>query len=113
MWDLGRRRCRSDVYNLYIIAICKQYRGVAKITDMIEAIEVRRIDRFSELFIENISRELCSKKFLVIMIRVMEQEQLDKVVKSLMRKGISIFAADNIDNIVRLYITKRSKAECR
>jgi hypothetical protein len=80
---------------------------------MIEAIEVRRMDRFSERFIEDVSKELCSKKLLVLIVRVMEQEQLDKVVKSLIRNGISIFAADNMDNMVRLYITKRSKVGCR
>jgi len=81
---------------------------------MIEVIEVRRMDRFSELFIEYVSKELCSKKFLVLIIRVVKQEQLDKVIKSLIRRGISIFAADNIDNdnIVRLYITKRSNMGC-
>jgi len=79
---------------------------------IVEAIEVRRLERPGDLDVEGLSMDLCSKRYIAIEIRVVDQRTLDMVLKALMRRGISVFAADNRDDIVRLYTTKRDRREC-
>jgi len=49
---------------------------------------------------------------MAIEVRVTDQRVLDRLLKALIREGISVFAADNRDDVVRLYITKRDKEGC-
>ncbi|HWQ17819.1 MAG TPA: hypothetical protein VNL13_08330, partial [Sulfolobales archaeon] len=75
-------------------------------------IEALRIGRSPELEAKNIARELCSRNMVSLIIKVSDQSILDKVVKALIREGVSIFAADNKDDTVILYLTRRDKKGC-
>jgi len=79
---------------------------------LVEAIEIRKIERPGGLDFRGLSRELCSKRYMAIEVRVTDQRVLDRLLKALIREGISVFAADNRDDVVRLYITKRDKEGC-
>ncbi|MEM0438925.1 MAG: hypothetical protein DJ555_06395 [Desulfurococcaceae archaeon] len=78
----------------------------------VKPIETFRMDRSPELEAKNIARELCSKKMVSLLIKVSDQSVLDRVIKALIREGVSIFAADNKEDIVILYLTRRDKKGC-
>ncbi len=78
----------------------------------VKPIETFRMDRNPELEAKNIARELCSKKMVSLLIKVSDQSILDRVVRALIREGVSIFAADNKEDIVILYLTRRDKKGC-
>lgn len=75
-------------------------------------IETLKMAGNPELEAKNIARELCSKNIVSLLIRVSSQKVLDRIIKALIREGVSIFAADNKDDTVILYLTRRDKREC-
>jgi len=98
---------RGSIYTPYA-----ELNRCSRTPKLVEAIEVRKIERPGGLDFRGLSRELCSKRYMAIEVRVTDQRVLDRLLKALVREGVSVFAADNRDDVVRLYITKRDKEGC-
>ncbi len=75
-------------------------------------IESIRIEGSPEPDVKKISRELCVKEVVSISIKITSQSVLDRLIRALIREGVSIFAADNRDDIVILYLARRDKKGC-
>lgn len=78
----------------------------------VRAIDTRRVGRAEDLDVKSLARELCTEKIIAISIENTSQSIIDKVIKSLIREGLSIFAADNHGETIRLYITRRIRTGC-
>jgi|DewCreStandDraft_3_1066083.scaffolds.fasta_scaffold00509_4 hypothetical protein len=78
----------------------------------IRAIDTRKVSTAGDLDIKSLASELCVERIIAISIENASQSTIDRVIRSLIREGLSIFAADNHRDTVRLYITRRTRAGC-
>lgn len=78
----------------------------------VEPVKAIRFGGNPELEARSIARILCDENIVSLAIRVSNQSVLDKVVRSLIREGVSIFAADNKDDVVILYLARRDRRGC-
>lgn len=78
----------------------------------VSAIDIRRVSKSGDLDVKSLARELCVEKIIAISIENASQSIIDRIIRSLIREGLSIFAADNHGDTVRLYITRRARTGC-